>query len=63
MVDKVQDSGGRRSNVERRKFSYTIHIPERRSGKDRRSGLDRRKNLEKDLQTKSGVKFKRFKVS
>jgi hypothetical protein len=30
------DNGGRRSGVERRKFSYTLHLPERRSGGDRR---------------------------
>ena len=36
------DNGGRRSGIERRQFSYMIHIPERRSGKDRRSGVDRR---------------------
>ena len=27
---------------DRRQFSYTLHIPERRSGLDRRSGFDRR---------------------
>ena len=31
------DKGGRRTNIERRQFSYTCHIPERRSGNDRRS--------------------------
>jgi hypothetical protein len=36
------DNGGRRLGIDRRKYSYTIHIPERRSGKDRRSGFDRR---------------------
>ena len=36
------DNGGRRLGVERRRFSYLVHIPERRSGKDRRSGFDRR---------------------
>jgi len=36
------DNGGRRLVVDRRQFSYTLHIPERRSGKERRSGLDRR---------------------
>jgi len=36
------DSGGRRSGTDRRRFSYDIHIPERRCGQDRRSGLDRR---------------------
>ena len=38
----ADDNGGRRSGIERRKFSYMVHIPERRSGKDRRSGIDRR---------------------
>lgn len=37
------DNGGGRSGIERRQFSYTSHIPERRSGKDRRSADDRRK--------------------
>jgi len=35
---------GRRSGIERRQIVYTIHIPERRSGKDRRVCPDRRKN-------------------
>ena len=34
--------GGRRSGINRRLFSYTLYIPERRSSKDRRSGQDRR---------------------
>ena len=38
------DNGGRRSSGDRRNYSYTLHIPERRSGKDRRSGEDRRKS-------------------
>ena len=33
----------RRMGVDRRNFSYHLHIPERRAGKDRRSGKDRRK--------------------
>ena len=36
-------SNDRRKRKERRKFSYTIHLPERRSGMERRSGLERRK--------------------
>jgi hypothetical protein len=36
-------SNERRKGNERRKFSYTIHLPERRSDMDRRSGLERRK--------------------
>ena len=36
------DNGGRRSGTDRRRFSYAVHIPERRSSIDRREGLDRR---------------------
>ncbi|MCK5606208.1 hypothetical protein KAR91_30190 [Candidatus Pacearchaeota archaeon] len=42
MKNILFDNGGRRSEIERRQFSYNGHIPERRSNKDRRSGLDRR---------------------
>ena len=38
----LQDNGGRRLNIDRRQFSYTNHIPDRRSSKDRRSSMDRR---------------------
>lgn len=38
----LPDNGGRRSGIDRRKFSYSAHIPERRQGVDRRSGHDRR---------------------
>ncbi len=38
------DNGGRRSGGDRRNYSYTLHIPERRKGKDRRSGYDRRES-------------------
>jgi hypothetical protein len=37
------DNGGRRSGGDRRIYSYTLHVPERRSGSDRREGEDRRK--------------------
>ena len=36
------DNGGRRTGIDRRQFSYAVHIPERRSGTDRRAGNDRR---------------------
>ncbi len=39
----LADNRGRRSGGDRRNYSYTLHIPERRTGKDRRSGNDRRK--------------------
>ena len=42
MKPTLHDNGGRRLGVDRRQFSYTLHIPERRSGKERRSGLDRK---------------------
>lgn len=43
----VHDYGGRRSGVDRRQFSYAVHIPERRSGKDRRVNLERRPHEQK----------------
>lgn len=36
------DNGDRRSRIDRRQFSYTAHIPERRCGQDRRIGAERR---------------------
>lgn len=38
------DKGGRRTGLERRQFSYSVHIPERRSGKAERQAQDRRKS-------------------
>ena len=40
----ASDNGGRRTGGDRRNYSYTLHIPERRKGKDRRNGDDRRKS-------------------
>ena len=37
------DNGGRRTGGDRRNYSYSIHLPERRDPKDRRSGRDRRR--------------------
>ena len=34
----------RRKNTDRRHFTYTFYIPERRNGGDRRCGPDRRNN-------------------
>jgi hypothetical protein len=42
MALTVNDNGGRRLGIERRQFSYLLHIPEQRSGKDRRKAIDRR---------------------
>jgi hypothetical protein len=38
----------RRSNVDRRRFSYTEYIPERRSEKDRRKGENDEGDAEED---------------
>jgi len=38
----MTDNGGTRTGSDRRKFQYTAHIPEKRSGRDRRKGFDRR---------------------
>jgi hypothetical protein len=39
----AEDNGGRRIGIDRRSFSYSLHIPERRSQDDRRKGDHRRK--------------------
>ena len=41
-VVTLADGGGRRSGLDRRSFSTSGCIPDRRFGQDRRSGLDRR---------------------
>jgi len=43
-------TGDRRSDYDRRNFSYSAHAPERRMSQDRRSGIERRKH--KRLQVK-----------
>jgi len=43
----MRDSGGRRLGGDRRRFSYSVCIPERRPGPDRRAGLDRRDGLDR----------------
>jgi hypothetical protein len=42
---KIADNGGTRIGIDRRKFHYTSHVPEKRSGIDRRKGFDRRNSL------------------
>ena len=52
----LTDNGGRRSGIERRRFSYSLHIPERRSGTDRRKIEDRRREADysESLKRKKG---------
>ena len=38
----LSDNGGRRSGTDRRRYSYTVHIPERRYSEERRQKSDRR---------------------
>ena len=45
--DRISPTGGRRSGIERREFSFTAHVPERRSGGDRRRSDDRRQQSRK----------------
>ena len=54
----ASDNGGRRSGADRRQFSYSYHMPERRSGADRRSGSDRRKCCDKQLSDERRVTFR-----
>ena len=50
-------SNERRKGNERRKFSYTLHLPERRSATDRRIGLERRK-IPREKMNKSEMKMR-----
>ena len=42
ILNLLVDKGGRRLSVDRRQFSYTVHVPDRRYKSDRRSEHDRR---------------------
>jgi hypothetical protein len=45
----LSDRGGRRLGIDRRRFSYTLHIPERRSGRERRRIKERRGELDQSM--------------
>jgi hypothetical protein len=45
----LSDRGGRRLGIDRRRFAYTLHIPERRRGRERRSIKDRRGELDHSM--------------
>jgi hypothetical protein len=47
IILELRDYGGRRSGIDRRYFSYSNHIPERRLGNDRRSNQERRTRLDR----------------
>lgn len=46
----------RRLVVDRRQFSYTVYIPERRSGKDRRIRKSKGKNYILDIEDDSSIR-------
>jgi hypothetical protein len=49
VIDETQspDKGNRRTGIDRRQFSYTHHLPERRDGNDRRRDDDENTMSEK----------------
>ena len=51
------DNGGRRCGLDRRQFSYSGHVPERRSGEERRSGNDRRQEPRLGPENRAGTGF------
>ena len=53
------DNGGRRSGIDRRQFSYNMHIPERRATQDRRSDKDRRVSEDRRKHGSPPVAFER----
>lgn len=60
------DNGGRRLGIDRRQFSYTDHIPNRRLNGDRRNGADRRSALDRrnDEDRRNGeIVFKKIQRS
>jgi len=44
---ELRDNGGRRSGIDRRYFSYSDHIPDRRHKEDRRYLEDRRSGYDR----------------
>jgi hypothetical protein len=52
--EMIEDKEESRTGIERRQFSYTAYIPERRSGKDRRKFINRiRRYDRRSKQTKN----------
>ncbi len=63
MINVVIDNGGRRSGIERRRFSFAIHVPELRPGKDRWIDIDRRNEVEHiSINQSTGERRSRFTV-
>jgi hypothetical protein len=56
-VSMTRDHGGRRLGIERRRFSYVMHIPERRSSLKRRSGFDQRNEIGSQVEKERRAAF------
>ena len=56
------DRSIRRLGKDRRQFSYSMNIPERRFGGERRNGLDRRITWRRDIKTGSKSRKQREKA-
>jgi len=52
----------RRSVVDRRQFSYTAHIPERRCGKDRRIRKSKEKDYMLDIEDDSTMRAEEVRL-
>lgn len=50
----LTDNGNRRFGIDRREFSYTAYLPERRSGKDRRGAFEYR--CTQTIESKSDIR-------
>ena len=46
----LPENDDRRSGIDRRKFSYAVYIPERRSNIDQRKGLDKQSQQREKIQ-------------
>jgi hypothetical protein len=46
MITVLKDNGGRRLDIDRRQFSYTNYIPDRRLCENRRVCIDRRNDMD-----------------
>lgn len=55
VIYTLDDNGGRRLGIDRRRFSYASHIPERRLGRERRSSEDRRSDEERRNDKTNGL--------
>ena len=58
MITVLKDNGGRRLDIDRRQFSYTNYIPDRRLCENRRVCIDRRNGMDQ----RSGTERRSAKI-